>query len=85
MLHQKYMVCDGVWSTVGTTNFDDRSFALNDENNVNVYDRAFAAQWEEIFRRDLANCDRVELNQWRNRGLLIKTREWLFSLLQRQV
>ncbi len=85
MLHQKYMVCDGIWSVVGTTNFDNRSFALNDENNVCVYDRDFAAKWQEIFRRDLVACDRIGLEQWRHRGLFIEAREWLFSLLRNQV
>jgi cardiolipin synthase len=85
MLHHKFMVCDGLWSTVGTTNFDNRSFAHNDENNVSVYDPAFAAKWEEIFRRDLAGCHRIKLEDWRNRGLVIKLMESLFSLLQSQV
>jgi cardiolipin synthase A/B len=85
MLHHKFMVCDGVWATVGTTNFDNRSFALNDENNVCVYDRAFAAQWEEIFRRDLQACQKIELEQWRERGWLVKGAEWVAALLKKQV
>ena len=85
MLHQKYMVCDGIWSTVGTTNFDNRSFALNDENNVCVYDHSFAVQWEQIFRKDLADCRRVKLDEWRKRGFLTKTRESFAALLQHQV
>jgi cardiolipin synthase len=85
MLHHKYMVCDGVWTTVGTTNFDNRSFALNDESNLCIYDAAFAAQWSQIFFNDLAGCDRVELEQWRDRGLKIKAEEFLASLLRSQV
>ncbi|HWQ36650.1 MAG TPA: cardiolipin synthase [Blastocatellia bacterium] len=85
MLHQKYMVCDGLWSTVGTTNFDNRSFALNDENNVCVYDRAFAAQWEEIFRQDLIAAARVTFEDWQSRGLLRKLSELIAALLQDQV
>jgi cardiolipin synthase len=85
MLHQKFMVCDGIWATVGTTNFDNRSFALNDENNVCVYDRAFAARWEEIFRRDLPGCQKVELEQWRRRGLIVKAAELIAALLKSQV
>jgi cardiolipin synthase len=85
MLHQKYMVCDGLWATVGTTNFDNRSFALNDENNVSAYDRAFAAKWEEIFRRDLADCQRVELAAWRQRGVLMQLGELLAGFLRAQV
>jgi cardiolipin synthase len=72
MLHQKTMVVDGIWSTVGTTNFDNRSFALDEESNVCVYDRRLAQQLEAIFLEDLNSCDRVRLEEWRNRG--IKTR-----------
>lgn len=85
MLHQKFMVCDGIWTTVGTTNFDNRSFALNDENNVCVYDREFAAKWEEIFRRDLPGCRQVTPEAWHNRGLGVKVLESLFFLLRKQV
>ena len=85
MLHQKYMVCDGLWASVGTTNFDNRSFALNDENNVSVYEPAFAARWEEIFRRDLAACERVDLARWRQRGILTKLQELLVSVFRNQV
>jgi cardiolipin synthase len=72
MLHQKTMVVDGIWSTVGTTNFDNRSFALNEESNVCVHDRRLAGQLEQIFMEDLKGCDRVTLEKWRRRGL--KTR-----------
>jgi cardiolipin synthase A/B len=85
MLHHKYMVCDGIWSTVGTTNFDNRSFALNDENNVCVYDREFAAQWEQIFHRDLPRCQKIELPQWQRRGLFVKASELVAALLKSQV
>ncbi len=85
MLHHKYMVCDGIWSTVGTTNFDNRSFALNDESNMCVYDAPFAAQWSQMFFNDLEGCDRVELEQWRDRGFKTKVEEFLASLLRSQV
>jgi cardiolipin synthase len=85
MLHHKYMVCDGVWSTVGTANFDNRSLALNDENNVCVYERDFATKWEESFRNDLPACQRVTLEAWRNRGAITRMGEALFFLLKSQV
>jgi cardiolipin synthase len=69
MLHQKTMVVDGIWVTVGTTNFDNRSFALDEESNVCVYDNALAQQLEEIFMEDLKSCERVRLDKWRHRGL----------------
>lgn len=85
MMHQKFMVCDGLWTTVGTINFDYLSFTLNDEDNVCVYERDFAAGFEEIFRRDLEACKRVELDEWRNRGLHIKALEWIVSPFKRLV
>ena len=72
MLHHKTMVADSAWITVGTTNFDNRSFALNEESNICVYDPTLAAELEEIFMTDLAACDRVELETWKRRGLLTK-------------
>ncbi|HEY7184148.1 MAG TPA: phosphatidylserine/phosphatidylglycerophosphate/cardiolipin synthase family protein [Blastocatellia bacterium] len=85
MLHHKYMVCDGVWSTLGTTSFDNRSFGLNDESNVCVHDRDFAAQLAGIFSDDLAACRRITLEEWRGRGVLTKLREMVASLLRDQV
>jgi cardiolipin synthase A/B len=85
MLHHKYMVCDGVWSTAGTTNFDSRSFALNDENNLCVYDAAFASQWTRMFSTDLVDCHRVDLEAWRSRGIIQKMKEVVTSFLRDQV
>jgi cardiolipin synthase len=85
MLHHKFMVCDGLWATIGTTNFDARSFAHNDENNVCTYDRDFASRWVKIFQDDLAGCERITLEKWRDRGLLVKAAELLASLLKSQV
>jgi cardiolipin synthase len=85
MLHHKIMVVDGLWSTIGTTNFDNRSFALNEENNVSVYDRAFAADLTRDFMEDLANSDRVELEAWRQRGIRAKVFEFIATILKEQV
>lgn len=85
MMHHKYMVCDGVWSTIGTTNFDTRSFALNEENNVCIYDHEVAAEFETIFLRDLEACDRIELAAWERRGLGIKLLQHAASILKEQV
>ena len=74
------MVVDGVWSTIGTTNFDNRSFALNDESNISVYDPRLAAQLENVFMEDLKVCEQITLEQWQQRGL--KTRLLgVFSLI----
>lgn len=85
MMHHKYMVCDGVWSTIGTINFDNLSFTLSDEGNVGVYDRAFAAQLEQMFQRDLEACNRIELEEWRNRGIGVRAVEGFSSLFKRVV
>lgn len=85
MMHQKFMVCDGIWTTVGTINFDYLSFTLNDEDSVCIYDRDFAARFEEIFRNDIEACNRVELDEWRNRGVQVKAMEWIVSLFKRLV
>src|SRR5436853_2849341 len=68
MLHQKTMVVDGIWSTVGTTNFDNRSFALDEESNVCVYDRRLARELEEIFVEDIKECEHITLAKWQQRG-----------------
>jgi cardiolipin synthase len=69
LLHSKTMVVDGVWATVGSTNFDNRSFALNEELNVGVYDRDVAQKLEQIFTRDLERSRRVTYEEWQARGL----------------
>jgi cardiolipin synthase len=69
LLHSKTMVVDGVWSTVGSTNLDHRSFALNDELNVAVYDAGFASAVERAFAADVAAARRVTYEAWQARGL----------------
>jgi cardiolipin synthase A/B len=69
MMHQKTIVVDGMWSTIGTTNFDSRSFALNDESNISLYDRRFAEQLAKIFADDLKVCKRITFEQWKQRGV----------------
>jgi cardiolipin synthase len=85
MLHQKTMVVDSVWSTVGTTNFDSRSFAHNEENNVCVCDAALAKKLEEIFVADITGCDPVTLEAWQRRPIMHKVVQGVVSLLQEQV
>jgi len=69
LLHAKTMVIDGVWSTVGSTNLDNRSFALNDELNVIFYSREVAERMEQVFRDDLAHARQVTYDGWAKRGL----------------
>lgn len=67
MFHCKVMIVDGHWVSVGSTNFDSRSFSLNDEANLNVYDAGFARRQVEIFEDDLKASRRVSLEEWENR------------------
>ena len=85
MMHQKIMVVDGLWSTVGTTNFDNRSFSHNEENNVCLCDEGFARELMATFERDVAVCDVITLDSWKRRPLPLKTAEALASFVQDQV
>lgn len=85
MMHHKIMIVDGLWSTVGTSNFDNRSFSHNEENNVSAVDQSLALSMLESFERDLAICERVTLDGWRRRGLPHKAVEALASFVQDQV
>ena len=68
LLHQKVLIVDGVWSSVGSTNFDDRSFDLNDEVNIAVLDPAIAAQLRAAWEADLEHAKQRKLDEWKNRG-----------------
>lgn len=84
-LHAKIMVVDSVWSTVGSTNFDNRSFRLNDEANLNVYDRDFARTLEEQFAADRTRSREITLAAWERRPRSEKIKEWLAGLLRSQL
>jgi len=68
LLHQKVMTIDGVWSAVGSSNFDDRSFETNDEITLAIKDAALAQQLDAIFEKYVARCDEIQLEKWRRRG-----------------
>ena len=69
LLHAKTMVVDSVWATIGSTNFDNRSFALNEELNLTLYDRSLAQDLEAVFAEDLRRSRRVTYEEWDARGL----------------
>jgi cardiolipin synthase len=77
LLHSKTMVIDGVWATIGSTNLDNRSFAVNAELNVIVYNREFAQRLERIFLEDIALSRSVTLTAWKSRGIRAKLLETL--------
>jgi cardiolipin synthase len=85
LLHAKTMVVDGVWATIGSTNFDNRSFALNDELNVVLYDRAVVERLVTAFENDLAHSRRVTYDAWQNRGLRTKLFERLVLPFESQL
>jgi cardiolipin synthase len=85
MMHAKTMVADGLWTTVGSSNFDDRSFRLNDEVNVNVYDAAIAAQMEAMFFEDLQHCEEITLRKWFRRSWFDKAKERLAERFKPQL
>ena len=84
MMHAKSLVIDRVWTVVGSTNFDPRSFALNDEVNLAVYDAGLAERMEADFTRDVSDSRRITLDEWRNRPVWELTQEWFGALLERQ-
>ncbi len=85
MYHCKLMIVDGLLTSVGSTNFDNRSFRLNDEATLNVFDKAFAAAQTATFEADLARAHRVSHAQWQARPAHEKFREWVASLIGSQL
>jgi cardiolipin synthase len=85
MYHCKVMVVDDLWTTVGSTNFDSRSFSVNDEANLNVYDRDFAATQAKIFEDDLKRSRRITLEEWEKRPWTEKLWEHTMGLFSSQL
>ena len=85
MLHQKTMMVDGVWATVGTTNFDNRSFALSEETNICFRDPKLVASLQDTFVDDLTRCSKITLEDWQGRGSWQRVKEGLASLIEDQV
>ena len=77
VLHAKTVVIDGVWSTVGSTNLDRRSFLHNSEINVIVMGDVFGLEMEKAFKEDLRNSSEVTLAAWNQRPLSNRLKEWL--------
>ncbi len=75
MLHAKTAVIDGVWSTVGSTNLDWRSFLDNDEVNAVVLGREFGQQMQAAFALDIAASQPIDRQQWAERPLLMRLKE----------
>ncbi|HEY3170933.1 MAG TPA: phospholipase D-like domain-containing protein [Thermoanaerobaculia bacterium] len=82
MIHNKVMIVDGIWTTIGSINFVNRSMKKNAEANVAIYDRGFASIVEKMFLSDLEKSEAFTRKKWKKRGLLSRLGEtvfWLFS------
>jgi cardiolipin synthase len=84
MLHHKCLLVDGKWSVVGTTNFDNRSFGLNDEVNLAALDQELFARLLDDFETDVAQSEPITYENWCKRSLFERCHEWLGWFLERQ-
>jgi len=85
MFHCKVLVVDGIWVSVGSTNFDNRAFRLNDEANLNVLDRDFARRQAADFENDLKRSKRVTYEEWEQRPWREKLMDRFMSFFNSQL
>jgi len=85
LLHQKVLVVDGYWSSVGSTNFDDRSFELNDEISLGIHDTGVAEQLRTIFFEDMKFTEERKFDEWSDRALKHKAIDGMAFLVNEQL
>jgi cardiolipin synthase len=85
MYHDKVMIVDDYWVTVGSTNLDNRSFRLNDEANLNVFDEEFARAQAAVFADDLRRARQVTLEAWRRRPFRERLAEQMARVMRHQL
>jgi cardiolipin synthase len=85
MMHAKTLTIDGIWSSVGSTNFDNRSFALNDEVNLSVQDVALATELDNQFEMDLARSKVIKAVEWKQRSAIERVAELAGSTAWREL
>lgn len=85
LLHQKVIVIDSCWAAIGSTNFDDRSFEVNDEISLAVYDEEIARELEATFEKDREHATEVHLEPWKHRSALHKLRDFFAFLFNEQL
>ena len=85
MLHAKTLTIDGRWTSVGSVNFDNRSFQLQDEATLCVSSESFTGELDDQFARDLALSEEIDLGRWRQRSLGAKTTERVLKLARREL
>lgn len=81
LLHQKIMTVDGVWCAIGSSNFDDRSFEINDEISLSIANEALTARLDSIFERYVQRAHEIQLEAWTRRGWRHKVKDNVFYLL----
>lgn len=85
LFHSKLMIIDGYLTMVGSANFDERSFHLNAEANINIYDPDFGTHMTGIFEQDVAHSREISLQEWQNRSWLRKVEDQMSSLASSQL
>ena len=84
MIHAKILLIDGIWGVVGSTNFDNRSFGINDEVNLAARDPEFTQRLQQDFTKDLAHSRKVTYQEWKRRPVWARAPELLGWVLERQ-
>lgn len=82
VMHSKTASIDGVWSTIGSTNLDWRSFLHNNELNAVILDRDFARQMDAVFAKDLAESEAIDIERWKRRSVIFRAKEWMARLVE---
>lgn len=85
LLHQKVLTVDGAWCAVGSSNFDDRSFEINDEITVGFLSEDLARRLEDTFTDDLEHCREVKPEEWAKRGWYRRVRERILYLVNEEL
>ncbi|HEX7705180.1 MAG TPA: phospholipase D-like domain-containing protein [Thermoanaerobaculia bacterium] len=85
LLHQKVFVIDGAWASIGSTNFDDRSFEINEEVSLVVWDEQIAQQLEATFAEDVVNARERQFDEWSGRPILHKLKDFSAFLVNEQL
>jgi cardiolipin synthase len=85
MLHAKTLIVDEIWSSVGSVNFDNRSFQLHDEVTLCVQSERFAGQLHDVFESDLEDSERIEPDEWRERPITQRARENVTKYARREL
>lgn len=85
MYHCKVMIVDDVWVSVGSANFDTRSFRLNDEANLNVFSPGFAARQIIVFENDKSKSRQISFSHWKRRSIWKQVKESFCNLFRSQL